>query len=111
MTLHDVLHGFCAGRGTGTAIIELNRIQVLTSMDQYPLFLVFPDLRKVYDSLVWGRILKTIGGYRGRAKNAGHYHGVLGAAGGGHPKKLVPKPPVQGNPWNHTRGTDIYNTI
>ena len=37
---HDVLHGFCACRGTGTAIIELKMSQELASIYQEPLFLV-----------------------------------------------------------------------
>ena len=43
---HDVLHRFCAERGTGTIIMELKLAQELVSVDQDPLFLVFLDLRK-----------------------------------------------------------------
>ena len=38
---YDVLHGFCAVRGAGTAIMELKIAQELASVDQDPLFLVF----------------------------------------------------------------------
>ena len=38
---HDALHGFCAGRGMGIAILELKISQELASGDQDPLFLVF----------------------------------------------------------------------
>ena len=51
VTLHDFLHGFCAGRVTGTAIMELNLAQELVSVDQDPLLLVLLDLIKSYDNL------------------------------------------------------------
>ena len=60
VTLHEVLHGFCAGRGTGTAIMEMKLPQDLAIMDQNPLFLLLPDLRKVYENLYRGWILKTL---------------------------------------------------
>ena len=47
--LHDVLHGFRAGRGTGTAIMDLNIAQEFASIYQEPLFLELLDLRKAYD--------------------------------------------------------------
>ena len=43
---YNVLHGFYAGRGTGTAIMELKLAQQLASVDQDPLFLVFIELQK-----------------------------------------------------------------
>ena len=42
--LHNVLHGFCSGRGTGAAIVELKLAQELSIVDNDPLFLVFLDL-------------------------------------------------------------------
>ena len=51
VTFQDVLHGFCANRGTGTVIIELNMVQDLESIYQEPHFLVFLDLRKAYNTL------------------------------------------------------------
>ena len=42
----DVLHIFCAGRGTGTAIMELKIAHDFASVDQDPLFLVLLDQRK-----------------------------------------------------------------
>ena len=38
---HNVLHGFCVGRGMGKSILELKLSQELTSINQDPLFLVF----------------------------------------------------------------------
>ena len=43
---HNVLHRFHAGRGTGTAIMELKLTQDMESVDQDTLLLVFQDLRK-----------------------------------------------------------------
>ena len=43
--LHNVLHGFRAGRVTGTATLELKMSQELASMYQDTLFLVFLDLK------------------------------------------------------------------
>ena len=59
----DVLHGFCAIRGTGTAIMDIKMAQELASIDQEPLFLVFLDLRKAYDTLDCVRILQTLDRY------------------------------------------------
>ena len=46
VTFHDVLHKFCAGKGTGTAIMELKLTQEMTSLDQDLILLVFLDLIK-----------------------------------------------------------------
>ena len=42
--LHNILHSFQSGRGTGTAILEPNLDQELTRVDQDPLLLVLLDL-------------------------------------------------------------------
>ena len=60
---HDFLHGFCAGRGAGTAIMELKIVEYLASVDQDPLFLVFLDLRKSYDILDRWRLLQLLAVY------------------------------------------------
>ena len=62
-TIPRFWHGFCAGRGTGTTVMELNITQELASVDQYPLFLVLLDLSKYYDNLDHGRMLKTLAEY------------------------------------------------
>ena len=54
---HNVLHGFCACRERGAAIMELKLAQELVSVDQYPLFLVFLYLSKAHENLDRGRIL------------------------------------------------------
>lgn len=48
---HDVLHGFRARRGTGTALIEAKLCQELACMEQDPLYVIFLDLSKAYDTL------------------------------------------------------------
>ena len=54
---HDVLHGFCRGRGKGTTIMELKITQELASVDQDPLYLVLIDLSKKYNNLDRGKLL------------------------------------------------------
>ena len=50
--LHDVLHSFCSGRGTGTSILEPKLAQELTRVDQDPLFLVLLDPKKACNIVV-----------------------------------------------------------
>ena len=49
--LLDVLHRFRAGRGTGTATMELKITQDLVSVDQDSLFFVFLYQIKAYDNI------------------------------------------------------------
>ena len=44
---HDVLHGFCTGRGTGTTTLKENLLQQLIATRETSLH----NLRKSYDSL------------------------------------------------------------
>jgi Reverse transcriptase (RNA-dependent DNA polymerase)/Ulp1 protease family, C-terminal catalytic domain len=60
---HDILHGFRAKRGTGTAIIEAKLHQELSSIQQKTLYQVFIDLSKAYDTLHRGRALATLSAY------------------------------------------------
>ena len=60
--LHDILHGFHEGRGTGMAILELNLVQELSSIYQDPLFLVLLDIQKSYGTVNWCRLLMTLEG-------------------------------------------------
>ena len=61
--LHDVLHGFRAGKGTGMVIVELDMEQELASVDQDLMFLVFLYLQKSYNNIDHGRLLTTLEGY------------------------------------------------
>ncbi len=49
--LNGCLYGFVAERGTGTAILELNRTQQLAFLKQEVLFVTFLDLKKSYNTL------------------------------------------------------------
>ena len=51
VTRYDSLHGFRAGRGTGTSTLEANLAQQLAGIVHEALFQVFLDVWKVYDSL------------------------------------------------------------
>lgn len=63
VVFHDSLHGFRANRGTGTAIIEAKLIQQLAALEQVPLYEVFLDLQKAYDTLDRERTLEILVGY------------------------------------------------
>ena len=63
LQMHGVFHGFRDGIGAGKAIMELKLAQELSSIDQYPLFLVLLDLIKAYDTVDWERLLITLEGY------------------------------------------------
>ena len=63
LQMHKVLYGFRAGRGTRTAIMELKLDQELSRIYQDPLFLVFLELRKAYNTVDQDRLLITLEGY------------------------------------------------
>ena len=48
---HDFLHGFRAGRGTGTATLEAKLIQQLATMREEFLYVIFLYLHKAYNAL------------------------------------------------------------
>jgi hypothetical protein len=60
---HDLIYGFTSHRGTGTAMIEAKLQQELASINQQPLFQVYLDLKKAYDSLDRPRALQTLKNY------------------------------------------------
>ena len=62
LQLHDVLQRLRAGRGTGADIMELDLAQELTNIDQDPLFLVFLDFSKAYDTMDRERLLIILEG-------------------------------------------------
>ena len=60
---HDCLHGFLAGRGTGTATMEVKLAQQLAYREQEAWYQIFLDLRKAYDAMDRGRCLEILAGY------------------------------------------------
>ena len=63
ITYHNVLHGFRAGRGTGTATLEAKMLQQLAALREEVLYVIFLDLHKAYDALDRFRCLKILEGY------------------------------------------------
>jgi hypothetical protein len=61
--LHDGIHGFRPGQGTGTAIIENKLLMQLAQCTNKPLHMIFLDLKKAYDTLDWDRTMKILEGY------------------------------------------------
>ena len=61
--LHDVLHGFRAGRGTGTTTLEEKLMQQFSGITHEPLFQILLDVRKAYGSLDRGRCMDILWGY------------------------------------------------
>ena len=61
-TYYDALHGFRAGRGTGTATLEAKLFQQLADMREEVLYVIFLDLTKAYDALDRSRILEILKG-------------------------------------------------
>jgi hypothetical protein len=60
---HDCLHGSLPKRGTGTASIEAKLAQQLVWRDQCPLYEIYLDLKKAYDTINRGRMLKILEAY------------------------------------------------
>jgi hypothetical protein len=65
---HRAIHGFCRGRGTGTATIMAKLRMQLAMRTTTPLYWVFLDLKKAYDTLDRERALAILKGY-GVGKN------------------------------------------
>jgi Reverse transcriptase (RNA-dependent DNA polymerase) len=63
VVFHDILQGFIHRRGTGTVILEAKLAQELASIKNEPLFVVFLDLRKAYDTVDRERSLHTFEEY------------------------------------------------
>ena len=63
VVLHDVLHGFIQGGRTGTAIIEAKLDQQIAGIVHEPLFQVFIDVRKAYNSLYRVRCMEILREY------------------------------------------------
>ena len=57
ITYHDFLHGFWAGRRTGTATLEAKLLQHIAALREEVLYMIFLDLHKAYDALDRSRCL------------------------------------------------------
>ena len=57
ITYHNFLHGFRAGRGTGTATLEDKILQQLAALREEVLYVTFLDLHKAYGTLDSSRCL------------------------------------------------------
>ena len=51
ITLHNVLHRFWAGHGTGIASLEAKLFQQIISMEEEFLYTILLDLENAYDTL------------------------------------------------------------
>ena len=71
LQFHDVLHGFLATIGTGTAIMDLDLAQYLAIVDQDPLFMFFLGLWKSYNTVDRERLIQTLEGYGARPRMCG----------------------------------------
>jgi len=60
---HDDLHGFLPGRGTGTACLEANLEAQLAFQSGCPLYHVYLDFSKAYDSIDQGSTLTILHNY------------------------------------------------
>ena len=63
VALHDALHGFRAGMGIRTATLEEKLSQQFAGIVHEPMFQVFLDARKTYESLDRGRCMEILRGY------------------------------------------------
>ena len=57
---HDSLHGFRAGRGTGTSTFEVKLIHQVPTMREAVLHTIFLDLHKAYDSFDRSKCLEIL---------------------------------------------------
>ena len=60
---HDGIHGFRVGRGTSTAIINIKLRMQLAKRRKDPLYYIFLDVKKAYDSLDRERTLQLLSKY------------------------------------------------
>ena len=62
ITYHNFLHGFRAGRGTGTITLKSKLLQQLSTLREEVLYVIFIDLHKAYDDLDRSRCLEILEG-------------------------------------------------
>ena len=61
--LYDCLHGCRANRRTGTAVIKAKMAQQLSYLELKPLYGVFLDLKKAFNSMDWDCCIMILEGY------------------------------------------------
>ena len=111
---HDTLHGFRAGRSTGTATLEDKILQQLAAMREEVLYVIFLDLTKAYDALDRSRSLEILEGYglgkrlRGMLRVYWNSSTMVVRAGGYYGTGFkVERCVTQGNPLSPT----IFNVV
>ena len=88
--LHDKLHGLISGRVTGTENLEVNLVQDLAGLTHNPLFRVFLEVCKAYNSLDRGGVY-------------GDFTGVQDV-----PEHVSPHLSPLGQPTVCTKGDKVY---
>ena len=76
VNLHDALHGFRSGMGTGTETLEAKLAQKLAGISNKLMLQVFLEVRKAFDSLNRGRymgILRWYGMVQNTARLIDHH--------------------------------------
>ena len=114
ITYHDFIHGFRAGRGTGTATLEAKILQKLAALREEVLYVIFLDLHKAYDALDRSRCLEILEGYgigtqsRTLLKTYWHHLTMVERAGGYYGEAFKGERGVmQGDPLSPT----IFNVV
>ena len=60
---HESIHGFRTNRGTSTAIINIKLRMQLAKREKNPLYMVFLDVKKAYDTIDRQRTINMLGKY------------------------------------------------
>ena len=60
--VHDCLHRFLLGWGTGTSTTEVKLTEKLAYLEQAPLYGIFIDLQKAYDAMDMERCMEIMRG-------------------------------------------------
>jgi uncharacterized protein (DUF433 family) len=63
INLHESIHGFCTQRGTETSIMNIKLLMQSIQRDINPMYFIFLDIKKAYDSVDRERILQLLQQY------------------------------------------------
>ena len=114
ITYHNFLHGFRAGRGTGTATLEAKLLQKLAALRDEVLYVILLDLHKTYDALDRSRCLEIREGYgvgpKARRLLTSYWHHLtMVAQAGGYYRTVFggERGVTQGDPLSPT----IFNVV